>query len=372
MKENERKVIIKLTELVDAILSNNPQKAILKEVIDDTIDNPELKILAEKIVTLKEQYSDSYDFILDLSKGELETIPPKHNSFANPYKQLQSELRHLVWQAQEIADGDYDQCVSFSGDFSRAFNKMILALRERQKLSEQLEESNYAKDILFSIIAHDLKNPFNSLLGFSELLSDDVKAGNFEEIGYYSELISDSAKRAYNLLVNLLDWARLQTGKITVNPETIDLRDIIIQNINITEISAKEKDLNILFDTTKQYPVVTDKLILNTILRNLISNAIKYTPQGGSIQLIVEQTADSYCIYVKDNGVGMKEEICRKLFKVDKVQSTPGTNNEKGTGLGLILCNDFISLLNGEISVNSVYGEGTTFAISLPIVSDKY
>jgi len=383
MEENENKIITKLTELVDSILSDNPKQIATEDITEDTIANPALKELARKIIILKKQYAESYDFIVDLSKGKLETSPPRLNSFANPFKQLQSELRHLVWQSQEIADGDYDQSVSFSGDFSRAFNKMIIALRERQNLVElnkekeeqlikyaqELKDSNSSKDILFSIIAHDLKNPFNSLLGFSELLSDDVKEGNYEEIGYYSELISESAKRAYNLLVNLLDWSRLQTGKISVNPESINLKDLIIQNIKVTDISAKEKDLTIIFDETRQYPIVTDKTILNTVLRNLINNAIKYTPTGGQIRLIVDRHADSYHISIQDNGIGMKEEHCIKLFKVDKVQSTPGTNNEKGTGLGLILCNDFVSLLGGQIKVQSTYGKGTTFVVSLPVVA---
>jgi PAS domain S-box-containing protein len=237
---------------------------------------------------------------------------------------------------------------------------------------DELDESNRTKDKLFSIIAHDLKSPFSALLGTSNAM---VQEANLEDpdirkFRKFSKIINDSANRTYNLLVNLLDWSRLQSNRIEVNPECLNLADIIMENVDIGQTMAMSKNIMLKCSTPDNCPLVSDKAIINTILRNLISNAIKYTPQNGLVTVSLDKKGDMYLISVSDNGLGIPAENLEKLFKLETIQSTPGTNNEKGTGLGLVLCKDFVNKLGGEIWVKSAYGRGgATFTFSLKDLS---
>ena len=500
MTEKDIKIINQLSNLTTRILTNNCQANINFDEFEQS-DIPELNKLSEYIVELTKQYLESYKFIINLSSGKLNMEAPRRNSFVAPYKQLHSELSHLTWQIKEIAEGDYDQRVSFSGDFSEAINKMILALRERQALSDiikeneylfrsifdtspdgmficdldynilnmsnsaramlqltdddlnmsyfhliedndkelgrwffnelesgnhsafteiklvrkdgatfwneqnagvindskgspkgffviirdisrrkadeeqilkftmDLKESNTTKDKLFSIIAHDLKNPFQALLGFSEILTREISSENvnIEEISKYIQIIYESAKRGYDLLINLLEWARIQSGKIRTVVETLSLLEIIVYNINGTNSNALSKNILVQYPENKDYIINTDKALLNVILRNLINNAIKFTPSYGEITISVKQVERFLFISVKDSGIGISEENKKKLFRTDVMYSTLGTNNEVGTGLGLILCKEFVNKLGGDIFVESIDGHGTTFTFTLPI-----
>ncbi|MDR0714788.1 MAG: PAS domain S-box protein [Bacteroidales bacterium] len=498
MNGNENDTFSKLILIIDQILSG--KRKINPDISGiENCENEKLKELAEKIVFLTEQYRESYGFILDLAAGKLNIDPPHINAFANPFKQLHSDLRHLTWQIQEIANGDYDQCVSFSGDFSEAINKMIEALRERQVLADRnreneylfrsifstspdgiiicdldnhinnlsnaarkmlqftedgnddkirfvdliidedkgkghwffeelhkgtptvfaelrmlqkdgnwfwseqhasvlfdsnghpkghiiifrditerkageeqllkfasdLDESNRTKDKLFSVVAHDLKNPFNALLGFSDILLKEASGNqNIDKIKKYAQILNDSAKKEFDLLVNLLDWSRLQSDKIVVSPEPFDLNELIAYNIGIGNTTALTKNILLQFANPGNYPIITDKAIVNTILRNLIGNAVKYTPDNGTITISILPGDDTYQISVADSGTGITEENIKKLF-TDTAHSTPGTNNEKGSGLGLVLCKEFVNKVSGDIWVKSVYGQGATFTFSL-------
>lgn len=369
MAENNQEIMVELIKIVDQLLSGNKPLEIKPGVIDKS-DDPLLDELAGKLTMLSNKYGESYQFIIDLSRGKLNTETSVRNLFVNPYKQLQSELRYLTWQINEIANGDYDQRVYFSGEFSYAINKMVMALRERQELANKLEESNATKDKLFSIIAHDLRNPFNTIMNSSELLLELIDLDSSRtDIRQCAEMISSSATHTYDLLMNLLEWSRLQTGRIIVNRQPLDLGLIILANIRIANLTAEPKNVTIHFDDKNSYPVNTDSTILNTILRNLIGNAIKYTNENGSIHITIGRDEKYYYISVRDNGMGMSEWNQQKLFRLDTVQSTPGTNKEEGTGLGLILCRDFVHLIGGEITVKSKLREGSVFTFSLPIVS---
>jgi len=368
MEDSERTIIEKLIEVVDGVSSGNKPSQIAATEIGAS-DNPLLNELAEKLCKLNNQYGDSYQLILDLSRGKLNTETPVRNPFVNPYKQLQSELRYLTWQIQQIADGDYNQRVYFSGDFSYAINKMILVLRDRQELAEKLAASNKTKDTLFSIIAHDLRNPFNVIMGFSELLTQAVEDHNYDETKEYAKMIDSSTHRTYDLLMNLLEWSRLQSVGITMAPFEIDLRLVILSNVRIAKFAASVKNITIHFDEPDVHLISTDSGMLNTVLRNLINNAIKYTPENGSITISLRRKDPFYYISVQDNGVGMTEETINQIFHLKTIHSSPGTNNEPGTGLGLVLCNDFVQMMGGEIIVESKVGSGTTFTFSLPIMS---
>ena len=238
--------------------------------------------------------------------------------------------------------------------------------------TDELDESNRTKDKLFSIIAHDLKSPFNALLGLSNLLEQETQKDILcvEKIKDLSKLIHTSAGKSYDLLVNLLDWSRLQSDRIVIKPEQLNLSKVIMENVDILQTMAMDKNINLEFTTHGDHPLMSDPAIINTILRNLISNAIKYTPQNGHIAVSLVKTGDTYLVSVQDNGVGITQENIDKLFRLDTIQSTAGTASEKGTGLGLILCKDFVNKIDGDIWVKSIYGQGSTFTISLKDLQD--
>lgn len=378
MNEKNDTILSDLIEIIDAIQQGENPKSLPKSV-DCESDNTLLNQLSEKINTLKEQYANSYQFILSLASGKLESEPPCKISFINPYKQLHSELRHLTWQIQQIAEGNYDQHVSFSGDFSEAINKMIEALHERQKLidiikddkerlyksEQELKEANQAKDKLFSIIAHDLKSPFHSLMGLSEILLDEVSQGSFENVTNYVSIFNKSVNRTYDLIVNLLQWARLQSEKITPNYKSFNLNELVAKNLETANISAVPKNIQLLFEAKDDYTAFSDEEIISTVLRNLLSNAIKYTYSGGQITVTIQAETNCYLISVTDTGTGIEKGKIDKIFSIEEV-SVPGTNNEKGTGLGLTICKEFISKIGGNIWVESTYGVGSTFTFSIP------
>lgn len=244
-----------------------------------------------------------------------------------------------------------------------------------KKAEETLKESEYrllelnaTKDKFFSIIAHDLKSPFNSILGFSNLLVEQIQQKDYEGIEKYADIIQYSSQRALNLLMNLLEWSRSQTGKMEFKPEQIELISVVNKVVELSNDSAHEKSLTIAKDLPHNILVHADKAMLNTILRNLISNAIKFTPTGGTIIISAEQNQNEIMVKISDNGIGIEKNALDKLFRLDGSFSTPGTNNEKGTGLGLILCKEFIEKHKGRIWVESEKRKGSKFCFTLPMI----
>jgi PAS domain S-box-containing protein len=261
---------------------------------------------------------------------------------------------------------------SSSGDFIRThcvFNEITSQLKAEQTLIEseqRLQELNATKDKFFSIIAHDLKNPFNDLMGFTQLLSMNIDKYDKNKIDNFIKIIHQSSKLAYNLLENLLDWSRAQTGNLNFNPEEITIKELIIENVNLLVSTAANKNIKIYPEFDCELSVYADKNMVRTVIRNLISNAIKYTNQGGFIKISTNKK-DKFCeTSISDNGMGISEENIPKLFKIDESYTTVGTEREKGTGLGLLLCKEFVEKNGGSISVKSVLGKGSTFSFTLP------
>ncbi len=238
-----------------------------------------------------------------------------------------------------------------------------LILKGNQK---KLQELNATKDKFTSIIAHDLKSPFNSLIGFSGLLRKASEQKDYDKVKEYSNHIETVSTQTYKLLENLLEWARSQTGKISFEPKALDIRFPIQDTIKLMETIAREKQIKIDFDISPVV-VLADENMLNTILQNLISNAIKYSYHGSEIKIIAKEKDDMLQLCVRDFGVGMSPEKCDKLFLLDKSVSEPGTDGEHGTGLGLILCKEFAELHRGKIIVDSKVGEGSCFILHLPL-----
>jgi signal transduction histidine kinase/tetratricopeptide (TPR) repeat protein len=249
----------------------------------------------------------------------------------------------------------------------RSKNSELNEANEKLLESENnLKELNATKDKFFSIIAHDLKNPFQSLLGFSETLSNQIDKLEKKDIVEYSRLINESSQNLFNLLSNLLQWAKSQLGNIKVSPSELNLYDSLDDVLTFLKIIAIKKNISIKNQINKETMVFADKHVIATLLRNLISNAIKFTNIGGEIVISSEIREKEIIVSVKDNGKGISEENINKLFRIDKEFSTKGTENESGTGLGLILCKELITQSNGKIFVESVLGKGSNFKFTLP------
>ncbi len=232
----------------------------------------------------------------------------------------------------------------------------------------QLQNLNATKDKFFSIISHDLKGPLNSFISFSRMLIDHTDSLTRDEIQMLAREINNNLKNLLTLLENLLEWSRSQTGNIEFKPENFDLRELLLQNRDLLNAQASNKGITILCDEGDPGFTNAHKHSVNTVIRNLVSNAIKFTPQGGTITLALRREGNEFVVSIADTGVGMSPETLKKLFRLDTKYTTHGTANEKGTGLGLILCKDFIEKNGGTIGVESHEGKGTVFFFRLPAV----
>lgn len=236
---------------------------------------------------------------------------------------------------------------------------------ELEKANLHLNELNSTKDKFFSIIAHDLKNPFNTILGFSELLNTKFDKLSDEKKVKYSEVIYDSSKNIYSLLENLLQWARTQTDKIEFAPANFKLKDLVDQNITLLKEHLTNKKITLNQNIADTSDVYADRNMINTVLRNLLTNAIKFTNAGGDITVSSAEKDGYVEVSIKDTGVGMSEEETSRLFRVDYNFSKNGTDGETGTGLGLILCKEFVVKNGGKIWVESLAGKGSKFSFTL-------
>ncbi len=234
-------------------------------------------------------------------------------------------------------------------------------LSSQQKLSESLETKNF----LFSIIAHDLRSPFNTLLGTTKMLECDFEEFELREIKEITKSINSSSQNIYKLLENLLHWSMLQTNKITFSPIQFNIEIIIYDIYNLYKESIINKNITVILPHNKDINVTADKDMIELVIRNLLSNAIKYTPINGKITIYTMDNDTSFALSVEDSGMGMDEDRLKILF-TKNIKSTLGTNKETGTGLGLQLCKEFIELHKGELLVNSKKGLGTTFTFSIP------
>jgi two-component system sensor histidine kinase/response regulator len=241
----------------------------------------------------------------------------------------------------------------------------LLLVKEKQdhKIKKLLSDKNQ----FFSIISHDLRVPLGSSVSLSEILLENIEQYSREEIKEISELLHDSNKNIYKLLENLLDWSRVQTGMIAFNPKNVLLNALIEENIELSRNVALNKNINIAFESAYLVEAEVDKNMISTILRNLLSNAIKFTDKNGDIKVKLVQTNQKVEISITDNGIGVPDYIKEKLFKINGKVLQKGTENELGSGLGLLLCKEFVSIHQGTIWVESEQGKGSTFQFTLPI-----
>ncbi len=240
--------------------------------------------------------------------------------------------------------------------------------RQKRQLSELnagLSESNSAKDKFFSIIAHDLKSPFNGLINLTSFVVDSFENLDRKTIKEYLELIHNSSKETFTLLENLLEWSKLRPGALLLESRKTNIGEMMSKNLALFRQMADEKNICLANEMKKNILVYADENMIATVIRNLLTNALKYTDKGGKISVTSQDAGDFVEILVSDTGVGIEKEHIDKLFRIDVHYSTRGTAKEHGSGLGLILCKEFVEKNRGKIHVRSEPEKGTTFGFTL-------
>jgi signal transduction histidine kinase len=270
--------------------------------------------------------------------------------------ELESNLRKLEAQNEELL---FD------------ITKRKQAEDELIKSVNQLRENNTDKEKFFSIISHDLRSPFGSIIGFSNLLVEKVRENDYKKAEEYADIIQNSSWRVMNLLINLMDWSSSQAGRLEYNPALFDIIDLINEVAELSNDSARPKNITIYKDLPERLIIRADKHMTSTILRNLISNAIKYTNKGGKIVVSAVQLPGNVKISIIDNGIGILKESIEKLFRSQETPYKKGTMNEAGTGMGLLICKEFTEKQGGGIWVESEAGKGSTFHFTLPLTEGK-
>ncbi len=239
-----------------------------------------------------------------------------------------------------------------------------------KEVEEELQKLLITKDKFFSIIAHDLKNPFNSIMGLAQLLVHGYDRLSEEKIKYYHSNLYQISKNGYELLINLLEWSRSQMGTMQFIPTEINLCSMVEETFSLYKGKAAQKEITLTNGVRKESTVHADQNMLKTILRNLVSNALKFTDRGGAVEIIENNFKEYKEITVRDTGIGIEPEDLKKLFELDKGFTTVGTEEEMGTGLGLVLCKEFIEKHTGKMRVESKVGFGSKFIFTLPVKSN--
>lgn len=299
------------------------------------------KLLLEKRV---------YEKTAQLSRNNI--LLKEQTRILNETNSLLEERTNLIEEQTEELRSQKDELIQRAEDLAVA--------------NEKLQELNSTKDRFFSIIAHDLKNPFNTIIGFSEMLLIKLDSLTKEKLVTFIKAIYNSSRSLYNLLENLLLWSRSQSERIKFQPSELQIKGIVEANILLQRENIKKKEIKIQTRIPKDLLVFADTDMMDTIIRNLLSNAIKFTPNKGIIEIACEYKKGNSIIRISDTGRGIPADVIPDLFRIDKSVSTEDIEGEKGTGLGLILCKEFIDKHNGRIFVESIPGKGSTFTVSLP------
>ena len=364
--------LIKERDLLQALLDNIPDTIYFKDKDSKftRVNKAQAKILG---------ITDPAEAI---GKSDFDFFEIAHATAAfNDEQKIIKEKIPLIAKVEKIriAEGDYrwvtatkvpiinklGNCLGIVG-ISRDITATKLAEEKLESYSQELKELNASKDKLFSIIAHDLRSPFNPLLGLSEIIVNDFEDLTPQEIRDYNKEIYYTLKNAFNLLENLLSWSRLETGKMKFSPEKVNLYEKTVNVINLLSGNAKLKAITLTNRVDKNSYVSADPNMLHSIIQNLTANSIKFSNKDGIIEIYSKKINENWIqITVSDNGIGMTEAQKENLFGLS-VNSTKGTNDEKGTGLGFMICKEMIEKHGGSISVESKLGEGTSISFLMP------
>jgi len=375
-----------INKLVNAKEEQEHERILLRTLIDNIPDYIYVKSIDGKFLIANNAVARQFGFESQnelIGKSDFDFFPPElaKKYFADEQSIIASEKGIYNFEGPTVDNGkerenrwvsttkvpfhdSQGKIMGFLG-IGRDITEHKEVEEKLYKVYEELKELNKTKDKFFSIIAHDMRSPFQGLMGYSEILSNEYSTLSDEEKMFFIKSIDELSHNTYNLLENLLEWSRIQTGKIIYDPTDLKLHAELIPTVNLLTQTAKNKDilLNCLIDDN--ILVKADKNMLQTIIRNLVSNAIKFTNSGGKITISSRVVNNSVELSVKDTGVGIRKENLQNLFKVDKSISTKGTANEEGSGLGLILCKEMIQMNGGTIWIESEPGKGTTFLFTL-------
>lgn len=281
-----------------------------------------------------------------------------------------SKLKHE--QELVLPDGDIRYLANNYFEIEIHGKKFLCVLMRDVTKTKQhetrLKELNETKDRFFSIISHDLRNPFTAFMGFSELMLRQIERNEYGNLEKYARAIFTTARQGGELLTNLLDWSRSQRGKLKYTPEVLRAGVLIQSALNYYQEFARSKEIDIIAEVENEFEFTGDKNMLESVLRNLLSNAIKFSKRQGKIHIVATLNSEFVQFSVSDNGVGISADVQKELFLSNYINTTLGTEQEHGTGLGLFLCKEFVQLHDGNISVSSEPGRGTTFIVSIPFV----
>jgi len=309
-----------------------------------------------------------------VAKGEIELIGPQSEIWLGVPLQIKGNtIGALVVQDYEdkfnYTTRHKEILEAISHPISMAIERKKVE-QEREKLIEKLSDLNKSKDRLFSLISHDLRSPFNSLLGFSEILTTEYDQLTDDEIKEYLNVIYESSKNLYGMTNNLLQYSRFQTGRIEFKPTRIDITKLIKNSTKLLRGNIVKKEIDFKINSDPDIFIYADEDMMNSVIQNLISNAVKFTPLNGEVTVTVKSLAEEgmphkVSIVVQDTGIGISDENMKKILR-GEMFSTPGTEREYGTGLGMVLINEFIHRNGGELKIESEKNKGTRFIAVLP------
>lgn len=284
----------------------------------------------------------------------------KKEEFVMEYR-MKNKYGSYAW-IRDFGRPFYDLDNSFLGYLGSCYD-----ITENKNNEQVLLEMNATKDKFFSIISHDLRNPINTVIGLSDLLEKNVTKNDFHSVAEYAKHINQATRNIKKLVQNLLEWSVSNSGRMEFNPSKIQLKSIVKVVLELSEEMFKQKKIAVEVNLVENDEVYIDKEMISTVIRNFLTNAIKFSHPNGLISITSERTDRFISLSVVDNGVGMSPEILTSLFKIGETISNKGTNNETGTGIGLLLCKEFIEKHQGKIEVESEEGKGSSFKFILPI-----
>lgn len=291
-------------------------------------------------------------------KGEI--ISNEEDCFIRP----DGSATYTRWECRPwfLANGEIGGMVSYT----EVITERKKAEKKIQEYTVELEQANAQKDTFIQILAHDLRSPFNSLLGFSNLLLKKIHKYDIDKIERQIRYINDLAEKTYDMLEDLLLWAKAQSGKLPFAPKSQNVMNVLMNAINLLKSIAIQKQITITTNISNNLIATFDADMIRTVIRNLISNAIKFTPQSGHINIRAEVQEEQLLVSVSDTGIGIPDDILIDIWSKIKLKTTEGTEGEKGTGFGLLLCKEFIEKHEGKIWVESQVGNGATFFFTIP------
>jgi signal transduction histidine kinase len=284
--------------------------------------------------------------------------------FEHGFKTPKGKLVYLECSVTPLFDDSGN--IKGSLGIARDITDKRIAQKELEESKQELENLVNIKDEFLSIIAHDLRDPFNILIGYSDLILDQIEDLDREKLVQYIQTINISSNNAFNLLNNLLDWSKSESNKIAYHAEEINISKTINNIIASLNYAAAAKHISIRKEYEEEITVTIDENMLKTVLRNLVGNAIKFSYKNSDINIEIVEEKLQFVVNIIDTGIGIKEENLSKIFSPEFDVSIAGTGNERGTGLGLKICKEFITKWGGRIWVESTYGNGSTFSFSIP------